>query len=195
MHKWTDEEKVFLVEYAYGHTIKEITEAFNKRYGTELNLKAIASSMKRFGAKTGNTGRFVKGQVSHNKGKKMPPELYEKCKATMFKKGNTPPQYRPVGSERIDAKDGYTLVKVADPNKWALKHKIIYEEAYGKVPEDHVVIFLDGNKCNFDLNNLKCISQAENLYLNRYGLRFDDKDLTETAVNMAKLNTAIKERK
>lgn len=194
MHKWTEEEKAFLVEFAYGHTIKEITEAFNKKYATELSLKAIASSMKRYGAKTGNTGRFVKGQVSHNKGKKMSPELYEKCKATMFKKGNIPPQYRPVGSERDD-KDGYIEIKVADPNKWELKHKHIYEEAYGEVPKGYKVIFLDGDKRNFDLNNLKCISQAENLYLNRYKLRFKDKDLTETAVNMAKLNTAIKERK
>ena len=34
--------------------------------------------------------RFKKGQVSHNKGKKMSPEAYEKVKKSMFKPGQIP---------------------------------------------------------------------------------------------------------
>ena len=46
----------------------------------------------------------------------------------MFAKGNVPPNHRPVGSERI-SKDGYIEVKVAEPNKWRLKQRVVYEEA------------------------------------------------------------------
>ena len=38
------------------------------------------------------------------------------CERTWFKKGHIPANYRPVGSERVNA-DGYIEVKVADPNK------------------------------------------------------------------------------
>ena len=126
----------------------------------------------------------------HNKGKKMPPEVYEKIKPTLFKKGHNM-NARPVGSERIDI-DGYTEIKIAMPNKWRLKHVEVWESYYGKVPENHCVIFLDGDKRNFDINNLALITRAENLFLNSSKLRFDNKELTEVAVNVAKLNSKVR---
>ena len=44
-----------------------------------------------------------------------------------LKKGNRPHNYRPVGSERITV-DGFIEIKVADPNKWDLKSRVIYQE-------------------------------------------------------------------
>jgi len=108
--------------------------------------------------------QFKKGQVSHNKGKKMPPELYEKVKRTMFKLGNKPGNIKKVGAERIDH-EGYTYVKIADGD-WRLKHRIVYENVNGPVPENHVVIFKDNNMHNFDINNLQMISQKENMLRN-----------------------------
>ena len=64
----------------------------------------------------------------------MPKEVYEKVKHTMFAKGNVPPNHRPVGSERISI-DGYIEVKVAEPDKWRLKQRVVYEEAKGESPE------------------------------------------------------------
>lgn len=53
------------------------------------------------------------GNIPFNKGKKgyMSAEQYEKCKQTMFKKGNIPANHRPIGSERV-GKDGYILIKI-----------------------------------------------------------------------------------
>lgn len=192
-HKYTDEEKAFLCEWVQGHSYKEIAEEFNLRFNHDFSISRIASSMKRYGAATGRNGCFKKGHTPHNKGKKMSKETYEKIKGTMFKKGNVPVKHRPVGSERV-TKDGYIEVKVAEPDVWKLKQVHIWELANGEIPKSHVVIFLDGNIFNFDLDNLKCISRAENLYLNRNELRFNDKALTSAAVNVAKLNNAIKER-
>ena len=66
------------------------------------------------------------------------------CRETTFKKGNRPHNYRPVGSERITV-DGFVEIKVADPNKWDLKSRVIYQEKYGKIPKGYKIIYLDGN--------------------------------------------------
>ena len=164
---------------------------FNDQFKLDISCTAIVGAMNRNNIKTGRTGYFSKGNIPHNKGKKMPPEVYEKAKATMFKKGNIPSNYRPVGSERTTV-DGYREIKVADPNKWELKHRYIYEQHFGKISKEDIVIFLDNDKTNFDINNLKCITRKEHLYMNENKFRFEDRDITYTAVNIAKL--AIKTR-
>jgi hypothetical protein len=113
---------------------------------------------------SGKRHQFKKGQPSHNKGKKMPPELYEKVKRTMFKPGNKPGNIKKVGAIRIDH-EGYTYVKIADSD-WRLKHRVVYENVNGPVPDGHVVIFKDNNMHNFDINNLQMISQKENMLRN-----------------------------
>lgn len=192
-HKYSESEINFLKEYAYGRSRKDITDKFNEKFNTNLSIGQITSTLKRHCINTGRTGRFEKGMTPHNKGKKMSPEVYEKIKPTLFKKGQTI-NNRPVGSERID-KDGYAVVKVAEPNKWKLKHIAIWESYNGPVPKNHCVIFLDGDIRNFNIDNLALITRAENLYLNRQKLRFNSKELTESAVNIAKLNSKILERK
>lgn len=57
-------------------------------------------------------GRFQKGHIPRNKGKKMSAEQYEKTKATMFKHGDRPENRMPIGHETTRA-DGYTYVKQA----------------------------------------------------------------------------------
>lgn len=191
MHKWTKFELDYLRLISWNRSYKDIARMFNDHFKLDISCTAIVGAMKRNNIQTGRTGYFSKGNTPHNKGKKMPPEVYEKAKATMFKKGNIPSNYRPVGSERTTV-DGYREIKVADPNKWELKHRYIYEQHYGKISKEDIVIFLDNDKTNLDINNLKCISRKEHLYMNENKFRFEDRDITYTAVNIAKL--AIKTR-
>ena len=110
----------------------------------------------------------------------------EGSRRTTFKKGNVPANRRPIGSERID-KDGYILIKMQDGHKnnnWIKKHRYLYEQAYGKIPKGHKVIFADGNNRNFDLDNLVLITDAEGLIMNRNKLFKKDKDLTKAGVSI-----------
>ena len=66
----------------------------------------------------------------------------------------------PIGSEYVKP-DGMTLIKIAK-NKWEYKQRYIYENYYKvKLTSSDYIIFLDGNRNNFDINNLKRVSNIE----------------------------------
>ena len=191
--KYTDEMKQFILDNYKGRYNQELADLFNQKLNTNITSRTIKSYKANNKLNSGLTGKFRKGQTPHNKGKKMPKEVYEKVKHTMFAKGNVPPNHRPVGSERI-SKDGYIEVKVAEPNKWRLKQRVVYEETKGKIPEGCPIIFLDGNKRNFDIDNLRCITRSELLYLNCNGLN-NSNEITETGILMARLDRAKNKKK
>ena len=112
--------------------------------------------------------RFKKGHKPYNKGTKMNADLYEKCKPTMFKKGNRPHNWKPDGSivERAD-KTGkiYLYYKVKDSH-WILYHHKIWKDAHGDVPNGCVIRFKDGNSLNCVIENLEIISMIDNMEKN-----------------------------
>jgi hypothetical protein len=114
-----------------------------------------------------SANRFKREHVPFNTGKKqsqyMSSSMIEKTAATRFKKGSIPTNHRPVGSERI-SKDGYIEIKIADPNKWDLKHRVVF----GKVPKGMLVKFKDGNPLNCDRDNLYLSTRVENMEANTY---------------------------
>ena len=189
-NKYTKEQKEFLIANNYMRTAKDLTDMFNEKFGTDLTVNNIKNFRSNNKLKSGLTGRFVKGQISWNKGKKwddyMSKEGQANSRKTTFKKGNIPHNHRPVGSERI-TKDGFVEIKIAEPNKWDIKARVIYERAYGKITKGYKVIYLDGDKLNLELSNLKIVSSAEELIMNKNNLRFSNKQLTETGHLIAKV--------
>lgn len=113
--------------------------------------------------KSGKAYRFQKGHTPANKGKKMSPETYERCRGTMFRKGHKPKQTKYDGAESVRTdKNGrrYIYVRIAE-GKWIPKHIQIWTKAKGAVPDGHNIIFRDGNTLNCVLDNLECISDSE----------------------------------
>ena len=120
---------------------------------------------------------------------------------TQYKKGNLPHNTKPIGYERI-SKEGYIEVKIAmrrsdtgNKNNFVAKHRLIWEQANGPIPKDCKVIFLDGNKRNFALENLALVTNAENLELTRNGLRSENLSLAETGLLVAKSIVKTREAK
>lgn len=186
-HKWTDEEKEYLASIVKGSTYKEITKQMNDKFEHDFSEEQIKGAMARYKLTTGTGGYFKKGSTPWNKGLKG----HMGANKTSFKKGTIPPQYRPVGSERI-TRDGYTEIKVKDPNKWELKHRLIYKQHYGEIPKGHNVIFADTDKTNLNIDNLILVSKSEMLILNRNKLIYEDNELTKVGVNIAKVIDKVK---
>jgi hypothetical protein len=193
MHRYSEEQKKFIIDNYYGKYSKELADMFNKQFNTNITAREIKSYKENHKLNSGLSGQFQKGHVSHNKGKKqieyMSKEAIERTKATRFKKGNIPSNKVPVGTERIK-KNGYIEIKIKDGNlnkNWQPKHRYIYENHYGLIPKGHKVIFADGNNRNFDINNLICVSNSEELIMNRYKLKTKDIELTKTGYLVAKV--------
>lgn len=58
--------------------------------------------------------------------------------------------------------NGLTYVKYKHErggSAYKSKAVLIYEQAYGPVPKTHCIIFLDGNKKNYSLDNLYCLDK------------------------------------
>lgn len=192
MNKYTNEMIEFLKEVTPQKTYKEITGLFNRRFNLDVTAEKIKSLLSRKKICTGTKGcLYKKGSVPWNKGV----YGYMGANKTSFKKGHIPKNWKPVGSERIDT-EGYTLIKIAEPRKWALKHRIIWEEHHKKkVPRDCVIIFADGDKTNFNIENLICVSRKELRVLNKCSLIKNDAELTKTGLNVAKIRIKLAELK
>ena len=189
MKKYTDEMIEFLKEVTPQKTYKEITELFNNKFNLDTTVETMKGLLSRKKIHTGTLGRFKKGSIPWNKGKKG----YVGANRTSFKKGHKPKNWRTVGSERIDT-EGYTLIKIAEPRKWALKHRIIWEEHYKKkIPRGSVIIFADSDKSNLSIENLICVTRNELKVLNKCGLIKNDVELTKTGLNIAKIRIKLAE--
>ena len=186
-HIWSDEEKQYLAEITPGRGYKEIQSMMSCKFGFDYTRHQIKGAITRNKLNTGRTGRFEKGRATWNKGTKG----LTKANVTSFKKGQKPHNYKPLGSERI-TKDGYCEIKVSDTGRrWRPKHVLIYEKHHGKVPKGSAVIFLDGDKRNFDIDNLHLVTRGQLAMLNKNSLIQKDADLTKTAINVVDLMKKI----
>lgn len=195
---YTPEMHRFIAGNVAGMKNKDLAAAVNRKFGTNITDTAIASYKYHHGLHSGlkledfqrkkgdppNRTSFKKGHVPYLKGKKG----YHTpgSEKGWFKPGHTPRNKKPVGSERVDV-DGYVWIKVAEPNKYRQKHRVVWEAANGPIPSNCVVIFLDGNRLNVCLENLKMITKRELQMMNRKGLFNANPELTDAGHNIAKL--------
>ena len=170
---WTKDEIAILTEMYPDHFASEIAEILGR------NVRAIYDKALHLGLRStpghqaisGRIGaqhpksiatRFQAGHIPDNKGKKVSPEVYAKCAPTMFKKGNTPHNHKPVGTEGL-REDGYIWVKIAEPDKWVQKQRAVWMQHYGEIPKGYNVQFRNKDRKDFRIENLYIITRAEQM--------------------------------
>lgn len=194
-HKWNDEEIDFLREVYPKHGRKETTRIFNEHYNLDLSENSIKHMVELFKIKAPTNGCFRKGHIPANKGIPMTPEQYAKCRPTMFKKGGTPPNHRPVGSDRI-SKDGYIEVKIAEPNRWELLQVLVMQSMLGRKLKKNVemVRFLDGNKLNCDPSNLMMTTRRVNARVNQRKIKPTSAEAMKAAIQVESIKCLIRDK-
>lgn len=67
------------------------------------------------------------------------------------------------GTIYFDKKRGYRISSLKEGNKDKLLHRLIWEDHYGKIPQDCYIIFKDGDKTNFQLSNLELKKKQDSI--------------------------------
>ena len=167
---------------------RELRRQFVARFDREdVLVQDIKSLCTRRGWKTGRTGRYEKGNVPFNKGRKG--FCAPGSEKGWFKTGSVPSNHKPFGHERLCSKDGVTLIKVDMDHPYfpgrrgyyMPKQRYLWEKENGPIPKGMVLRCVDGNKQNFDLNNWRVITKGMNARLNQRGYDTVPPEMRETA--------------
>lgn len=127
-----------------------------------LPERLIKSALSRYKITSGRSGRFEKGHVPFNKGKK---GLCKGGVETQFKKGHVPMNTAHDGAIRLRG-DGYLYIRKEKGN-WELLHHHVWKQKYGDLPSGKVIVFKNGNTRNCIIENLEAITRKELVKRNR----------------------------
>lgn len=176
-HIWSDSEIAYLREKYADTRIEELSEYLGLNVGQiyhKANALGIKKSMDliRELARENMSDKFLsyskkKGDVPHNKGVKMPADVYARCKGTMFKKGNLPANTKEDGFLSIRGNSGFKCLYVRVAlGKWVPYSRYIWEQHNGPIHPNHIIAFKDGNWRNCDISNLTLMSREDNMRRN-----------------------------
>ncbi|EPH86955.1 hypothetical protein D922_04463 [Enterococcus faecalis 06-MB-DW-09] len=189
---FTDKQERFIRSHVNGKSNKELVQLINQTFGLQVTLAQIKGWKTNHKVSSGLTGYFPKGHEPINKGTKG--MFNVGGNKTSFKKGQPARNHKPIGTERVD-RDGYVIVKVQEEGqwdkRWRPKHKVEWEKVHGVIPKGHVLIFLDGNKQNITMENLKLVTQGQNLQLNRKQWRSENPEVTQAGVSLTQIQAKI----
>ena len=181
---FTDEQEQWFYDNAKGIGNVELTNKFNERFGEQRKPQQIKAWKGRHKFSSGLTGRFEKGRVNEHKGDhsfRIPNSEHSR-----FKKGHCPKNHLPVGTT-VKNTDGYFQTKVAEPAKWKLIHRLIWEKANGPIPNGYTVTFLDKNKNNLDLSNLALLSRRAQAVAQNYIGLSEDQEISKSVIQLSEL--------
>ena len=136
------EMKNWLISNAKDYTMKELVVIVKDMFNETFTTKQLAT----YCLKKKIKYKFEKPKKSHS---------------------NTPTKIGTI----VNKTDGDMLKIKVGNHKWKYLQRDIYEKYYGiKLPENVYVIFLDQNKRNFDIKNLKAISRQESAIMSKDNL-------------------------
>jgi len=191
---FTIEQGQFIKDAYLVHAEREIAGLLNDKAGTSFTTTQIASFICNRGFRSGRNGEYAKGHRPWNSGTKGTGIC--KANAGSFVRGNIPHTVRPIGSKRIDAKDGYLYIKVSETAPmWRMRHVTLWEEHHGPIPPGHNVQFIDSDRTNITIENLELISKAVNFRRNIMGYSAIEPEVKPLITTIAKVDQAVYQRR
>lgn len=165
----TAEQKAFIEEYYPHHSVKDTVKAFNEKFGTNKKKHTMLNYARRRG--------LVVDEEIVTKSKREPHRMG----------GPSKNAERALGSTRFDGQ--YWLIKTTDG--WKPCHRAIWEEHFGKVDKGNAVIYLDGDRTNWSIDNLQEVPITYLGMLDRNGLRSHHPIVTKAGIMWCDLQVAI----
>ena len=213
---YTDEQNQFIVDHG-DMQLKELADAFNKRFCKTVSKEAMGKKRKALGLPpvivhtetmfTEGINNFLLENyerfTSRELAKKIAVEFGVEPKTQTvtdqllrlgIRRGNcfTPKGYvprasKPIGSERVD-KNRTVMVKTGQPNEWRPKAQVVMNYD----PKNEQVIYLDGNSLNVTKENMVVVSKRVHARLAKNGWLNSSSEIVLAGIKWAELLYAIK---
>lgn len=165
------EEQIEFVRSLWAVEGHKIAELVNVRFGTSFSYDEIRAMKHRERIDNGYDARYKEG---HKPDKPFPKG---RVPDNAFKSGNVPHNRVPIGT--LSTRGGETYIKTKDGcgmKNWLLYERYVYEKYNGPIGSGEMVCFKDGDKTNFDPENLAAVKRAEHVVMNLTGIRKDAKN-------------------
>jgi len=190
---------------------QDVADKLNATFGLNLTKQQIKGykNVNKVRGRGMAATHWRNGVPPINKGKKwhefMSSDGMKASRRTQFKKGQIPHNGgTPIGTERLRQRQGARAgekcvwVKIAEPNKWREKHRLVWEAAHGPISKGHVIRHIDNDATNNELSNLFLLSLAEHVVLNNPGAKLcltGNADADRAVLLLIKLKASTEQRK
>lgn len=160
---YSDEIYNFLVQNASYYTIKQLVQILSDKFNLQVERKKLAQYC-------------IKMRIKYK---------YEHPKKSHDNK--------PTDNGTLAVKTDGNLLKIkTSDHKWEYLQRKIYEDYYNiKLPEDVYVIFLNQNKRDFSIDNLKAIPRRNCAIMSKDNLFSINKDVTKLGLTISNLSRKI----
>lgn len=163
-NKYSDEFELAMEKYASSKTFDELLEISRTKFKYNINRNQLRKYLSR---------RKIRY-------KDFRPAVHKQTTAL------------PSGTEYVKD-DGMVLVKLGN-GYWEYKQRYLYEQYHGvKLTNKDYIIFLDGDRTNFNIDNLKRVSNRVAGQFANIKLEAKSKEIIEAALISAELDVLIKE--
>jgi hypothetical protein len=217
-HYWTKGELSFLEQHAGEKTNRELTALINNGLNLSLTSREVRYACGYYNIKAAKVPnkftREIGDFIRQNPGEKAPhlTKMINSTFGTVFSTKQvgafiTSNKHKtvykhvmhelPLYTERIKG-DGHIHIKFSmegtHGQMWKEKHRWLWEQANGKIPEGMVIIFLDNNPLNCTLENLAMVSRAEHVEMLNSGLYTSNPEMTRVGITIARHFVSIHNR-
>lgn len=159
---WKKEVLNYLKANYNNYTYKQLSELMNEKFKLKTTASSIEHKISRLGLKKSLEARQKQSRS-------------RKCSKFWFKPGHSPVTKKPIGYERIDT-NGTVWVKTKDPDVFVQKHRLIYKQHFGEIKEGVNIVFLNGDKKDYRIENLVALTNSELALFNNTKINANNND-------------------
>lgn len=162
---WTDEEKQWLVENFCRLGSLKCVEPFEQKFGKRREHRSLEACARRLGL-------LVDDEV-------------------VIANRNYPRRV-PIGTI-VDDGDGYLKIKTGHGSSgWERYHRYIYKKEHGAIPKGHKIVFLDGNRQNYSVENMVAVPASYLALMNNWKLKSQEPEITKASIKWCELYELLK---
>lgn len=172
---YTEDQKQWIIEnYPKPGTADDKAKEFNSIFCTKRSGQTIKEMARLLGVSLSEEGMAE----------------YKKKSKEHIVNYNRTERSTPIGEFGRPTGGGYICRKMED-GSWMLRHRYEYEKHHGEIKKGNVVIFLDGNKENFNPQNLAQVPLSYQGMMTAHKLWSIDPDITRTSIRWCDLYSVM----